>query len=57
MTDIIVEDEKGGRMHFYIDDNWPAIVYVRKDGTIRVKKADLTPEANFKALALRLISF
>jgi len=44
MTDVIVEDEKGQRMHFFIDDNYPAIVYVRKGSTLRVKASTLYPE-------------
>jgi len=44
MTDVIVENEKGERIHYYIADNHPAVVYVRVDGTFRVKKADtITP--------------
>lgn len=44
MTDVIVETEKGERFHYLIPDNHPAIVYVKQRGTIRVKRADLTPE-------------
>lgn len=44
MTDVIVETQEGKRIHHLIPDNYPAVVYVRQRGTIRVKKADLTPE-------------
>jgi hypothetical protein len=44
MTDVIVESKEGKRIHHYIADNHPAIVYIKEGGTIRVRKADLTPE-------------
>jgi hypothetical protein len=51
MTDVIVESREGRRIHHFIPDNHPAIVYVKEDGTFRVKAADLTPEQQ----ALRVI--
>jgi len=44
MTDVIVEGKDGTRIHYQIPDDHPAIVYVREEGTFRVKKADLYPE-------------
>lgn len=46
MTDIIVESKDGKRIHQYIMDDWPAIVYVRPGGTIRVKRSS-EPEKVF----------
>jgi len=37
MTDILLESKDGKRFHYFIDDNYPAIVYVREDGTLRVR--------------------
>lgn len=51
MTDVIVEDKSGQRIHYLIPDNYPAIVYVKEGGTFRVKKADLTPERKVLDLA------
>ena len=39
MTDVIVEND-GQSIHYYIADNYPAIVHIRVGGTIIVKKAD-----------------
>ena len=39
MTDLILEDKNGNRLHMYFGDNYPAIVYIRQGGTIRVKRS------------------
>jgi len=44
MTDVIVETEDGRRIHYYIDDGHPAIVYMRKGSTLRVKATSLELE-------------
>jgi len=38
MTDVILQDKQGQRTHYFVGDNRPAIVYVRKDGTLRVRR-------------------
>jgi len=43
MTDVIVESKEGRRIHYFISDNRPVIVCVKK-GAFMVKVADLTPE-------------
>ena len=40
LTDVILESKDGKRLHYFIDDNYPAIVYVREDGTLRLKRLD-----------------
>jgi len=37
MTDVILEDKQGKRLHYFIDDNRSATVCVLKDGTVTVK--------------------
>jgi len=44
MTDIILESKDGKRLHYFIDDSYPAIVYVREGATLRVKASTLTDE-------------
>jgi hypothetical protein len=53
-TDVILEKD-GEYIHYYIADNHPAIVHVRKGSSIRVKRADtITPvEGAIKALMQR----
>jgi len=38
-TDVIVEKEDGVTTHYYIDDDHPAIVYIKVGGTVRVKRS------------------
>lgn len=58
MTDLICESEDGEITHFYIKDGYPAIVYVRESGTIRVKKArqanEITAISTAKSVIKRL---
>jgi len=44
MTDVIVETKTGEKIHYFIPDRYPAIVYVRESGTLRVKAATLQDE-------------
>jgi len=44
MTDVILETKDGKRFHYLIDDNYPAIVYVREGATLRVKSSKITDE-------------
>jgi hypothetical protein len=40
-------EKDGEYIHYYIADNHPAVVHIRKGGTIRVKRADtVTPIKN-----------
>jgi hypothetical protein len=50
-TDVILEKD-GEYIHYYIADNHPAIVHIRKGSSMRVKRADtITPvEQAIKAL-------
>lgn len=41
MTDVILEDD-GKYIQYHIPDKHPAIVHIKKGGTIRVKRADTT---------------
>jgi len=38
MTDVILEDKQGKRLHYFIDDNVSATVYVREGATLRVRR-------------------
>jgi hypothetical protein len=41
LTDVILEDD-GKYIQYHIPDKHPAIVHIKKGGTIRVKRADTT---------------
>jgi len=44
MTDVIIETKDGKKAHYLIDDNYPAIVYLREGATLRVKASKITDE-------------
>ena len=50
MTDVILEDKQGRRTHHFIDDNCPAIVYVRERATLRVKRLSESLESKLDRL-------
>lgn len=54
MTDCIVELTDGETIHYYIDDGHPIIIWMRKDGTIKVRKLNSKVEQNLQKIIMSL---